>query len=136
MRRLSFIYPPTWCGRSAHHKSYPRRRRSLMRFGRHSVARARMRAVAPLLVCALLIGCARKPPPAAHAGVSENITWTRARKLLCEDDVHTVVQTHRRKVYIEMSDGRRYVTQEPKLDMVIAVLEGCGRGKSVHIATE
>jgi len=57
--------------------------------------------------------------------------------MILAGEVAQVTQLHSLQVTLTMRDGRRLVTYEPEIDVVIEVLEECGeRCSDVILATE
>jgi hypothetical protein len=50
------------------------------------------------------------------------IAWSKARSLLQQCDAKAVEQTHARLVTLTLRDGTKVAAREPRIDLVLAVL--------------
>ena len=71
-----------------------------------------------------------------HVGPDNTISWEDAKTIILKGDVTDVSQTHALDVWIRLKDGTSYRTREPKIDMVSAWLEKCGKKKQGVFVTE
>jgi hypothetical protein len=77
----------------------------------------------------------REDPP--QSGVPVHISWKQARTLILLGTVRTTYQSHDLKVLLALNSGRRFITEEPKLDAVIQVVnmvDPCGA--HIRLVTE
>lgn len=64
----------------------------------------------------------------------EEVPWEEMKEIIKAEEVETVMQTHSRRVTVFLKDGRKFVTTEPTLDLVIRYIQELG--KEIPIATE
>lgn len=82
-------------------------------------------------------------PQVAGTVISESsteptrISWEEARELILSGEVEFIFQAHSLEVQINTRDGRRFVTTEPRIDEVFAVVGECGDTcLNIGLATE
>jgi hypothetical protein len=52
-------------------------------------------------------------------------------------EVAKVVQTHERKLFVTLKDGRSFISWEPNFDDVLNIIQDCGEPcKDIAVATE
>jgi hypothetical protein len=65
------------------------------------------------------------------------VSWEEAIEILNSGDVVTVVQLHSLKVTLELKDGSRITTTEPRIDDIFWEVEQCGSPcQGIILATE
>ena len=67
----------------------------------------------------------------------DEIYWGMVMGMIQNGEVAKVVQTHERKLFVTLKDGRSFTSWEPNVDDVLMVIQECGDPcKDIAVATE
>lgn len=78
-------------------------------------------------------------PPVMYpdAKDGDEIYWGMVMAMIQNGEVAKVVQTHERKLFVTLKDGRSFISWEPNIDDVLNIIQDCGEPcKDIAVATE
>ena len=78
-------------------------------------------------------------PPVMYpdAKDGDEIYWGMVMAMIQNGEVAKVVQTHERKLFVTLKDGRSFISWEPNVDDVLMIIQECGEPcKDIAVATE
>ena len=78
-------------------------------------------------------------PPVLYpdAKDGDEIYWGMVMAMIQNGEVAKVVQTHERKLFVTLKDGRSFISWEPNVDDVLNIIQDCGEPcKDIAVATE
>ena len=78
-------------------------------------------------------------PPVMYpdAKDGDEIYWGMVMAMIQNGEVAKVVQTHERKLFVTLKDGRSFISWEPNVDDVLNIIQDCGEPcKDIAVATE
>jgi hypothetical protein len=83
-----------------------------------------------ILVAALVAasGCSDKQATTASRPLPELVAWSKVRSLLRHCEAKAVEQTHARLVTLTLRDGTKVYAREPRIDLVLHVLNRLPHG--------